>query len=154
MQIDATSPSNRHELDSFSSLPKDTRPADDGVREDTFVDCPDEIENSESQQNSEEKDNLQDDQADESDSGIKVSAMIAEIELLRDKLEKSVSEKEHLAQEYEVDHLMPFFYYYLIYQCVNFLNASPFPSFLPSAGRKSSACERTFPPSSSVEGCK
>ncbi|XP_057776854.1 LOW QUALITY PROTEIN: trans-Golgi network-localized SYP41-interacting protein 1 [Salvia miltiorrhiza] len=100
-QIDPVSPSNRSALDSFQSLPKDTRPAEDGVREDTFVDCPDEIEPSESQQNSEEKDDLQDDQADESDSGIKVPEMIAEIELLRDKLEKSVFEKEQLAQEYE-----------------------------------------------------
>lgn len=103
MQTYPASPSNRSGLESFSSFPKDTRAAEDGVREDTFVDCPDEIETSESQQNSEEKDNLQDDQADESDSGVKVPAMIAEIELLRDKLEKSVFEKQQLVQDYEVN---------------------------------------------------
>lgn len=107
MQAYPDSPSNRSGLDSFRSLPKDTRAADDGVREDTFVDCPDEIETSESQQNSEEKDNPRDDQADELDSGVKVPDMIAEIELLRDKLEKSVFEKQQLAQDYEVNLLMP-----------------------------------------------
>ncbi|XP_042063648.1 myosin-11-like [Salvia splendens] len=104
-QIDSVTRSEGSALDSFQSLPRDTMVADDVVKEDTFVDCPDEIEVSESQQNSEEKDNsqdnLQDDQADESDSGIKVPEMIDEIEQLRDKLEKSVSEKEKLAQDYE-----------------------------------------------------
>lgn len=104
MQMYPASPSNRSALERTVSK-------EDGLREDTFVDCPDEIENSESLQNSEEKDNLQDDQADESDSGIKVPEMIAEIELLRDKLERTVFEKEHLAQEYEVVPLMhlPFY---------------------------------------------
>ncbi|KAL1565244.1 sporulation-specific protein 15-like isoform X1 [Salvia divinorum] len=100
-QIYPVTPSDGSALDSFQSLPKDTMAAEDVVKEDTFVDCPDEIEISESQQNSEEKDNLQDDQADESDSGIKVPEMIAEIEQLRDKLENSVIEKEKLAQDYE-----------------------------------------------------
>ncbi|KAG6429275.1 hypothetical protein SASPL_107320 [Salvia splendens] len=96
-QIDPVTPSNGSAFDSFQSLPTDVMPAE----EDTFVDCPDEIETLESQQNSEEKDNLQDDLADGPDSGIKVPEMIAEIELLRDKLEKSVFEKEQLAQDYE-----------------------------------------------------
>ncbi|XP_042057201.1 sporulation-specific protein 15-like isoform X1 [Salvia splendens] len=100
-QIDPVTRSEGSALDSFQSLPRDTMVAEDVVKEDTFVDCPDEIEVSESQQNSEEKVNLQDDQADESDSGIKVPEMIDEIEQLRDKLEKSVSEKEKLAQDYE-----------------------------------------------------
>lgn len=111
MQIDPVTPSEGSALDSFQSLPKDTMVAEDVVKEDTFVDCPDEIEVSESQQNSEEKDNLQADQADESDSGIKVPEMIDEIEQLRDKLEKSVSEKEKLAQDYEVGLLMPLFFF-------------------------------------------
>ncbi|KAH6797810.1 hypothetical protein C2S52_022364 [Perilla frutescens var. hirtella] len=92
-------PSNLSALE--RTVSKDTR-----VGEDTFVDCPDEIENSESLQSSEEKDNLQDDQADESDSGIKVPEMITEIELLRDKLEKTVFEKEQLEQEYEGERAM------------------------------------------------
>ncbi|XP_042053468.1 uncharacterized protein LOC121798497 [Salvia splendens] len=83
-QIDPVTPSDGPVLDSFQSLPKDVMP---GVMEDTFVDCPDEIETFDSQQNSEENDNLQDDKADEPDSGIKVPEMIAEIELLRDKLD-------------------------------------------------------------------
>lgn len=94
VQMDLAVPSNE---------PKETRAAEDGVREDMFVDCPDEIETSESQQSSEEKDNLQNDQSNESDSGIKVQEVVAEIELLRDKLDKNVSEKEHLTQEYEVE---------------------------------------------------
>lgn len=89
LQMDPTVPSNGPGLDSQ----KETRAA-----EDMFVDCPDEIESSESQQGSEEKDNLQNDQTNELDSEIKVQQVVAEIELLRDKLDKSVSEKK----EYEV----------------------------------------------------
>ncbi|KAL8535229.1 hypothetical protein ACS0TY_011015 [Phlomoides rotata] len=105
-QMDPAVPSNGPELDSSHNEPKETRAAEDGVREDMFVDCPDEIETSESQQSSEEKDNLQNDQTNESDSGIKVQEVVAEIELLRDKLDKSVSEKDHLAQEYEEERAM------------------------------------------------
>lgn len=110
MQIDPLTPSDGSVLDSFQSSSKDVMPAEDGVMEDTFVDCPDEIETFDSQQNSEENDNLQDFQAYEPGSGIKVPEMIAEIELLRDKLEKSVLEKEQLAQDYEVDLFMPHFF--------------------------------------------
>ncbi|KAL8535228.1 hypothetical protein ACS0TY_011015 [Phlomoides rotata] len=106
VQMDPAVPSNGPELDSSHNEPKETRAAEDGVREDMFVDCPDEIETSESQQSSEEKDNLQNDQTNESDSGIKVQEVVAEIELLRDKLDKSVSEKDHLAQEYEEERAM------------------------------------------------
>ncbi|KAL0336034.1 UNVERIFIED_CONTAM: hypothetical protein Sradi_4815300 [Sesamum radiatum] len=64
------------------------------------------IRNSESQQNSEGKDNPQDDQADESDSGIKVEQLLAEIERLRDMHEQSVSEKERFAREYEEERML------------------------------------------------
>ncbi|KAI3467641.1 hypothetical protein Pfo_024304 [Paulownia fortunei] len=100
-QMDPAGPSNGNSLDSFHTEPNDTRAAEDGGRDDMFVDCPDEIENSESQQNSEEKYNLQDNQCNESDSGIKAQQLMAEMELLRDMLEKSVSEKERLARENE-----------------------------------------------------
>lgn len=121
MQMYPASPSNRSALERTVSK-------EDGVKEDTFVDCPDEIENSESLQNSEEKDNLQDDQADESDSGIKVPEMIAEIELLRDKLERTVFEKEHLAQDYEV---VPLIHLPFYLSKVNLSGHPPFFFFFP-----------------------
>ncbi|KAL3649842.1 hypothetical protein CASFOL_006245 [Castilleja foliolosa] len=74
-----------------------------GGKDDMFVDCPDEIENSDSQQSSEEKHNLQSDQDNDADSGINVQELMAEIELLRDKLEKSASDNERLTRENEVD---------------------------------------------------
>ncbi|KAK6160319.1 hypothetical protein DH2020_003700 [Rehmannia glutinosa] len=100
-QVDPADPSNGNPIDSFHTEPNGTRAAEDGGREDMFVDCPDEIENSESNQNSGEKYNQQDDQYNESDSGVNFQELMAEIELLRDKLEKSVSENEKLARENE-----------------------------------------------------
>ncbi|KAL3835637.1 hypothetical protein ACJIZ3_010373 [Penstemon smallii] len=98
--VDQKDPSSSTKGDvsqSFDNGPNDIKAAEDGVRDDMFVDCPDEIENSESQQNSEEKDNIQDDHLDESDSGIKVQRLMSEMELLRD----SVAEKDRFAREYE-----------------------------------------------------
>lgn len=89
----------------FHSEPNDIKVAEEVAREDMFVDCPDEIEISESQQSSEEKDNLLDDQYNESDSGIKVQQLIAEIDRSRDMLDKSIAEKEKLALDYEVQSL-------------------------------------------------
>ncbi|KAL0385422.1 UNVERIFIED_CONTAM: hypothetical protein Sradi_2936500 [Sesamum radiatum] len=103
-QMDPAVPNNKNA--SFHNEANDTRTVEEGVREDMFVDCPDEIENSESQQNSEGKDNSQDDQADESDSGIKVEQLLAEIERLRDMHEQSVSEKERFAREYEEERML------------------------------------------------
>ncbi|KAK4429747.1 hypothetical protein Salat_1275300 [Sesamum alatum] len=105
-QMDPAVPNNKNALGSFQNEAKDTRTVEEGVREDMFVDCPDEIENSESQQNSEEKDNLQDDQADESESGIKVEQLLAEIERLRDMHEESVAEKQRFAREYEEERML------------------------------------------------
>lgn len=90
---------------SFGDEPSDTRTAEEGVRDDMFVDCPDEIENSESQQSSEEKDIAQDDHYNESDSGIKVQHLMAEMENLRDSYDKSVAEKENYEVWYSM-HLL------------------------------------------------
>lgn len=94
----------------------ETREADDGGREDTFVDCQDEIENSqekelfsgkdeiensESQQISKEKELLQDNQFHESDSGNKVQEFMIEMEMNHDMQDKHVSEKDKVAQEHE-----------------------------------------------------
>ncbi|XP_073129882.1 trans-Golgi network-localized SYP41-interacting protein 1 isoform X2 [Henckelia pumila] len=79
----------------------ETREADDGAREDTFVDCQDEIENAESQQNSQEKVLLQDNQFHESDSGNKVQEFMTEMDMIHDMQEKNVSEKDSFAQEDE-----------------------------------------------------
>ncbi|KAK4381955.1 hypothetical protein Sango_2917500 [Sesamum angolense] len=105
-QMDPAVANNKNALGSFHNEANDTRTVEEGVREDMFVDCPDEIETSESQQNSEGKDNPQDDQADESDSGIKVEQLLAEIERLRDMHEQSVSEKERFAREYEEERML------------------------------------------------
>ncbi|KAL0421494.1 UNVERIFIED_CONTAM: hypothetical protein Slati_3172300 [Sesamum latifolium] len=105
-QMDPAVPNNKNALGSFHNEANETRTVEEGAREDMFVDCPDEIENSESQQNSEGKDNSQDDQADESDSGIKVEQLLAEIERLRDMHEQSVSEKESFAREYEEERML------------------------------------------------
>ncbi|XP_073305018.1 uncharacterized protein [Primulina huaijiensis] len=97
----------------------ETREADDGGREDTFVDCQDEIENSqekelkelfsgkdevensESQQNYQEKKLVQDNQFHESDSVNKVLEFMTEMDMNHDMQEKNVSEKNEFAQEYE-----------------------------------------------------
>ncbi|XP_051116162.1 trans-Golgi network-localized SYP41-interacting protein 1 isoform X2 [Andrographis paniculata] len=79
----------------------DRKISEDVGRDDTFVDCPDEIETSDSQQNTDEKDNQLDDQPNESNSGINVQKLVTEIENLRDMNDNAVAEKERLAQEYE-----------------------------------------------------
>ncbi|XP_073038309.1 uncharacterized protein [Primulina eburnea] len=77
------------------------RTAEDGGRENMFVDCMDEIENSESEQKSVEKKNLQDNGFQESDSDINVQHLMAEMELLCDMLEKSIAEKDESARNHE-----------------------------------------------------
>lgn len=81
----------------------DGRLSEDVGKDDAFVDCPDEIENSDSQQNTSEKD--QDEQSNErsneSNSVINVQELVAEIESLRDMHENDVAEKERLTREYE-----------------------------------------------------
>ncbi|PIN09530.1 E3 ubiquitin ligase involved in syntaxin degradation [Handroanthus impetiginosus] len=100
-QMDPAGLTNGDALDSSHNELNDKKTVEDGGREDMFVDCPDEIENSESQQNSDERDNLQEDQSNELDSGIKIQQLVNEMELLRDMNVNSVAEKERLAREYE-----------------------------------------------------
>ncbi|CAA0814113.1 Unknown protein [Striga hermonthica] len=105
MQMDPAISSDRNPSDSLQTDSNDPRST-----EDTFVDCPDEIENSESNQTSEEKngDDVQNDQYvvvddgdDEADSGIKLPESIAENEVLLNKLHRSAFENERLARENE-----------------------------------------------------
>lgn len=76
----------------------ETRTAEDGGQ-DMFVDCPDEIENSEAEQKSEEKENLQDNGFQES--VINVQHLMTEMELLRDMFEKSIAEKDEITRNCE-----------------------------------------------------
>ncbi|XP_027099947.1 trans-Golgi network-localized SYP41-interacting protein 1-like [Coffea arabica] len=79
----------------------DGKVTEDGGREDMFVDCSEEIEISETQTNSEEKDNVRDDRTEELHGTTQVEDLLAEIADLRHKLEKTVSEKQSFAQKYE-----------------------------------------------------
>lgn len=92
-------------VDAFNCLENgtnETRTAEDGGRDDMFVDCPVEIENSESEQKYEGNENLQDNGFQESDSGINVQHLMTEMELLRDMFEKSIAEKDETARNCEV----------------------------------------------------
>ena len=78
----------------------DGKVTEDGGREDMFVDCSEEIEISETQTNSEEKDNVRDDRTEELHGTTQVEDLLAEIADLRHKLEKTVSEKQSFAPKY------------------------------------------------------
>ncbi|KAG8365977.1 hypothetical protein BUALT_Bualt17G0028200 [Buddleja alternifolia] len=88
-------------IDERPSVDQVAKAVEDVGKDDMFVDCPDEIETSESQQTPDDKDNLKDDECNESESAIKVQHLMAEIELLRDMHERNVAEKERFAREYE-----------------------------------------------------
>ncbi|CAA3026320.1 Hypothetical predicted protein [Olea europaea subsp. europaea] len=77
--------------------PNDSSAAEDGGREDMFVDCPDEMETSEILQSFEDEDDIQNTQFEESDNGINVRNLMDEIEQLRGML----AEKDRFAQEYK-----------------------------------------------------
>ncbi|KAL2484481.1 myosin-16 [Abeliophyllum distichum] len=96
-QVDHGDPTNGAALHSIQNESNDSSAAEDGGREDMFVDCPDEMETSESLQSFEDHDEVQDTQFEESDNGIKVGNLMAEIQQLRDML----AEKDRFAQEYE-----------------------------------------------------
>ncbi|KAL6569188.1 hypothetical protein OROHE_003469 [Orobanche hederae] len=101
-QMDPVASNNENTLDSFCTEPNYTRTAEDGGRDDMFVDCPDEIENSSEEKNDMQNENNRgNDQYNEADSGIKVQELLDEMELLRDKLEKSASENERLERDNE-----------------------------------------------------
>lgn len=94
LQVDRGDPTNGTALYS----PNDSSAAEDGGREDMFVDCPDEMETSEILQSFEDEDDIQNTQFEESDNGINVQNLMAEIEQLRGML----AEKDRFAQEYKV----------------------------------------------------
>ncbi|CAI9779378.1 unnamed protein product [Fraxinus pennsylvanica] len=96
-QVDHGDPTNGTALYSIQNYPNDSSAAEDGGREDMFVDCPDEMETSETLQSFEDNDDIQDSQFEESDIGINVRNLMAEIEHLRDML----AEKDRFAQEYK-----------------------------------------------------
>lgn len=104
LQVDHADQTNGITLDSVQQDSNGTRVAEDGGREDMFVDCPDDIEISETQQTSEEKDDAQDTQFKDSD-GIKIQNLTTEMEQLRDMHEKSVAEKDRIVHGYEVQFL-------------------------------------------------
>lgn len=77
----------------------DVKVAEDGGREDMFVDCSDEIE--ESHQNEEEKSIVQETQSKQLNNEAEAQDLVAEVQNLRDELEKTVAEKLHVEQDYE-----------------------------------------------------
>ncbi|GAA0149291.1 hypothetical protein LIER_08508 [Lithospermum erythrorhizon] len=87
--------------DSVKIAPDETKVTEDGGKEDMFVDCPDEIENSESQVGSEGMDNQQDAEGNELGNGAQVNDLMAEIEHLRHMLEHTTAERDNYAKKYE-----------------------------------------------------
>ncbi|MCD7463045.1 hypothetical protein HAX54_049852 [Datura stramonium] len=80
---------------------KDTRMAEDGGREDMFVDCPDVIESLETPRYIEESNDAQDSQLEGLSNGAHGPDLKAEVEHLRKMLNDSVAEKEQIAREAE-----------------------------------------------------
>ncbi|XP_055810432.1 trans-Golgi network-localized SYP41-interacting protein 1 [Solanum dulcamara] len=80
---------------------KDTRMAEDGGREDMFVDCPDVIESPETPQYVEESNDAQDSQLEGLSNGAHDLDWKAEVEHLRKMLNDSVAEKDRIAREAE-----------------------------------------------------
>lgn len=91
-------------LQSMQHKSNDAKVAEDGGKEDTFVDCPDEIETSESQTTSEERDEIQNTQLEEiqSSPSTQDEDLTAEMAVLRMKLDETVAEKQSFVQKYEV----------------------------------------------------
>ncbi|CAI9093297.1 OLC1v1028766C1 [Oldenlandia corymbosa var. corymbosa] len=93
-----------HELDNSKPMedkPNDAKVVEDGGRDDMFVDCPDEIETSET--TSEDREEIQNAQVEEIQSrpSREGEDLIAEIDVLHTKLEEAVSEKQTVVQKYE-----------------------------------------------------
>lgn len=93
------------QVDALHSVQDDSdtvKVAEDVGREDTFVDCSEEIENSEAHQSEESKDIVQDTQSEELNNENNVQELTAEVQNLRNKLERIVAEKCNVEQDYEV----------------------------------------------------
>lgn len=80
---------------------KDTRMAEDGGREDMFVDCPDDIEGPETPQYVDESNDAHDSQLEGLSNGAHDPDLKAEIEQLRKMLNDSIAEKDRIAREAE-----------------------------------------------------
>ncbi|XP_049403010.1 trans-Golgi network-localized SYP41-interacting protein 1 isoform X2 [Solanum stenotomum] len=80
---------------------KDTRMADDGGREDMFVDCPDDIEGPETPQYVDESNDAHDSQLEGLSNGAHDPDLKAEVEQLRKMLNDSIAEKDRIAREAE-----------------------------------------------------
>ncbi|KAI5679306.1 hypothetical protein M9H77_10256 [Catharanthus roseus] len=93
-----------NQVDALHSVQDDSdnvKVAEDVGREDTFVDCSEEIENSEAHQSEESKDIVQDTQSEELNNENNVQELTAEVQNLRNKLERIVAEKCNVEQDYE-----------------------------------------------------
>ncbi|KAL3501070.1 hypothetical protein ACH5RR_035519 [Cinchona calisaya] len=93
-----------HQVDGSRSTEdesSDVKVTEDGGRDEMFVDCSDEIETSETQMNSEEKDDVQDTHVEELNDRTQVEDLLAEITRLQNKLEETVAEKQSFTQKYE-----------------------------------------------------
>lgn len=80
---------------------KDTRMAEDGGREDMFVDCPDDIEGPETPQYVDESNDAHDSQLEGLSNGAHNPDLKAEVEQLRKMLNDSIAEKDRIAREAE-----------------------------------------------------
>ncbi|KAK4716003.1 hypothetical protein R3W88_014341 [Solanum pinnatisectum] len=80
---------------------KDTRMAEDGGREDMFVDCPDDIEGPETPQYVDESNDAHDSQLEGLSNGAHDLDLKAEVEQLRKMLNDSIAEKDRIAREAE-----------------------------------------------------
>lgn len=80
---------------------KDTRMAEDGGREDMFVDCPDDIEGPETPQYVDESNDAHDSQLEGLSNGAHDPDLKAEVEQLRKMLNDSIAEKDRIAREAE-----------------------------------------------------
>lgn len=81
---------------------KDTRMAEDGGREDMFVDCPDDIEGPETPQYVDQSNDEHDSQLEGFSNGAHDLDLKAEVEQLRKMLNDSIAEKDRIAREAEV----------------------------------------------------
>ncbi|XP_004239495.2 trans-Golgi network-localized SYP41-interacting protein 1 [Solanum lycopersicum] len=80
---------------------KDTRMAEDGGREDMFVDCPDDIEGPETPQYVDQSNDEHDSQLEGFSNGAHDLDLKAEVEQLRKMLNDSIAEKDRIAREAE-----------------------------------------------------
>ncbi|KAF5945217.1 hypothetical protein HYC85_015445 [Camellia sinensis] len=113
LQVDHVDHSNGVLLtrgDSLENGPSDVKLAEDGGKEEMFVDCPDELIVSdnreamaipETEERSDEKDDLQDTHVHESDNRTQVHDLTDELVHLRAMLEKTIGEKEGSAKDYK-----------------------------------------------------